>query len=292
MNSLISIVKDGPNEVVDVMGTMDYTNDLKIIGGASVLQANAEFLANEATAWINSQYGGTVSAVLVGNIIETTVAHNLIVGDPVKFTGILGTSTIVPGTVYYVLSASSATQFTMTSTPTGQVPVTLAADPTPTLVARYGYDATACQRDMTEYVLALVHDLKYTGNYKSMRAATLYINAVEGSQRSDMFYVRNACGVRNMTLNGLNGDLTEVNDYGTKRPTAGSYTSLDPGFGPNDSQAWVTFRSTYCQNVSLFGTGCVGMKIDGALHAGGNRSIVANDYTTILSDGIGVWCTG
>ena len=292
MSSLIGIVKDGPNEVVDVMGTMDYVNDLKTIAGASVLQANAGFLANEATAWINSQYGGIVNAILVGNIVETSFAHNLIVGDPVKFTGTLGTSTIVPGTIYYVLSTSSTTQFTMASTPTGQVPVTLVADPTPTLVARYGYDVTACQRDMTEYVLSLVHDLKYTGNYKSMRAATLYINAVEGSQRSDMFYVRNACGVRNMTLNGLNGELTEVNDYGTKRPTAGSYTSLDPGFGPNDSQAWVTFRSTYCQNVSLFGTGCVGMKIDGALHAGGNRSIVANDYTTILSDGIGVWCTG
>jgi hypothetical protein len=34
------------------------------------------------------------------------------------------------------------------------------------------------------------------------------------------------------------------------------------------------------------------MKIDAALHAGGNKSIVANDYTTIISDGIGVWCTG
>jgi hypothetical protein len=292
MNTLINIVKDGANDVVDVMGTITYNNDLGVIKGSEVLRANASFLANEATAWINSQYGGTVGSVLVGNIVQTNNAHNLIIGDPVKFTGVLGTSTIVPGTVYYVLSVPSTTQFTMTSTPTGTVAVNIVADLTPTLVAQYGYDATACQRDMTEYVLALVYDLKYPGNYKSMRAATLYKNAVEGSQRSDMFYVRNACGVRNMTLNGLNGDLTEINDYGTKRPTAGSYTSLDPGFGPNDTQAWVTFRSTYCQNVSLFGTGCVGMKIDGALHAGGNRSIVANDYTTILSDGIGVWCTG
>jgi hypothetical protein len=145
---------------------------------------------------------------------------------------------------------------------------------------------------MKEFVLALVYDLQWTGNYKSLRAARLYKNAVEGSALSDMFYVRNACGIRNMTVNGLNGDLTEENDYGTKRPTAGAYTSLDPGFGPNDSNVWVLERSCYCQNVSLFGTGCTGMKIDGAIHAGGNRSIVANDYTTILSDGIGVWCTG
>ena len=45
------------------------------------------------------------------------------------------------------------------------------------------------------------------------------------------------------------------------------------------------------QNVSLFGTGCVGAKIDGSLHAGGNKSITLNDFTNILSDGIAVWAT-
>ena len=33
------------------------------------------------------------------------------------------------------------------------------------------------------------------------------------------------------------------------------------------------------------------MKIDGDLHNGGNDSIVANDFTQILSDGIGYWVT-
>ena len=33
------------------------------------------------------------------------------------------------------------------------------------------------------------------------------------------------------------------------------------------------------------------MKIDGSLHDGGNRSIVANDFTQVLSDGIGYWAT-
>jgi hypothetical protein len=42
----------------------------------------------------------------------------------------------------------------------------------------------------------------------------------------------------------------------------------------------------------MFGTGCSGAKIDGAIHAGGNRSMVKNDFTTIISDGFGVWCTG
>jgi hypothetical protein len=42
----------------------------------------------------------------------------------------------------------------------------------------------------------------------------------------------------------------------------------------------------------MFGSGCTGAKIDSALHAGGNKSMVKNDFTTIISDGIGVWCTG
>ena len=96
----------------------------------------------------------------------------------------------------------------------------------------------------------------------------------------------------NMTVSGLRGNLTELNDFGTRRPTAGSYVSLDPGFGPNDSVSWVTNKSCYVQNVTTFGVGCVGCKIDGALHAGGNRSIVSNDFTQVLSDGIGVWCSG
>ena len=61
---------------------------------------------------------------------------------------------------------------------------------------------------------------------------------------------------------------------------------------PWDTEAWVTNKSCYVQNVTTFGVGCVGCKIDGALHAGGNRSIVSNDFTQVLSDGIGVWCSG
>ena len=33
------------------------------------------------------------------------------------------------------------------------------------------------------------------------------------------------------------------------------------------------------------------MKLDGSLHNGGNRSAVANDFTQVLSDGIGYWAT-
>ena len=115
------------------------------------------------------------------------------------------------------------------------------------------------------------------------------VSPAQGYELSNMFYVRNGSGLRNMTLTGLNGVLGEPNEYLTRRPTAGAYVSLDPGTGPNDTSVWITNRSPYVQNVSTSGTGCVGMKIDGLLHNGGNKSIVANDFTQVLSDGIGYW---
>ncbi len=155
----------------------------------------------------------------------------------------------------------------------------------------YTYDTVACARDVDRYIDALKHDLIYTGNYKSLLAARYYVNAVNGSIEEDMFYMRNGTGLRNCTVAGLSGTLGSPNAYGTRRPSAGAYVSLDPGWGPNHQDAWITNKSPYVQNVTTFGTGCVGMKVDGDLHAGGNDSIVANDFTQILSDGIGAWVT-
>ena len=116
---------------------------------------------------------------------------------------------------------------------------------------------------------------------------------VYGAQAlSDMFHLRDGTGLRNMTFLGLLGTLSEVNEFGTQRPTGGSYASLDPGAGPDDTSVWITKRSPYVQNNTMFGQGCVGYKVDGTLHNGGNKSIVSNDYTTILSNGIGIWVTG
>jgi len=113
-----------------------------------------------------------------------------------------------------------------------------------------------------------------------------------GDCLKDMFYVRNASGIRNISLSGLAGSLTAPNSLGTRRPTGGSYVSLDPGTGPDDTNVWIVKRSPYIQNVTTFGVGAVGLKIDGYLHNGGNKSIVCNDFTQIISDGIGVYCIG
>ena len=113
-----------------------------------------------------------------------------------------------------------------------------------------------------------------------------------GNALSNMFYMRNASGLRNVTLTGLLGTLSAVDANLLARPTGGAYTSLDPGTGPDDTSAWIFKRSPYIQNVTTFGTGCIGLKIDGTLHNGGNKSIVSNDFTQVLSDGVGIWCTG
>jgi hypothetical protein len=115
------------------------------------------------------------------------------------------------------------------------------------------------------------------------------IQPAEGYETRDMFYMRNGSGLRNCTLQGLFGTLGDPNEFLTRRPTAGAFVSLDPGTGPGDNSVWITNKSPYVQNVTTFGTGCIGMKVDGALHTGGNKSIVANDFTQILSDGIGYW---
>jgi len=154
------------------------------------------------------------------------------------------------------------------------------------------FDNTLITTIFNRYIDAFAYDLNYAGNYRTMWASRFYRNLVLGSAGEDMFYVRNSTGIRNMTLKGLTGTLPEpVPPDVYSIPTGGSFVSLDPGWGINDNRTWITTRSCYVQNVTTFGTGAIGQKIDGALHAGGNKSIVSNDFTQVISDGIGAWIT-
>jgi len=148
--------------------------------------------------------------------------------------------------------------------------------------------------DLDRLLDGVYYDLGYIGNYKTIGAANYFVNAryFDQNKIQNMFLMRDGSGLRNCTLTGLEGTLSAPNLFLTRRPTAGAYASLDPGWGPSDSTAWVGTRSPYVQNVTTFGTACVGLKIDGDLHGGGNQTIVANDFTQILSDGIGVWANG
>ena len=290
MRTIISIIEFGVGETPEVYGTMTYYNNTTLYRAAEILKANKLYLAAEATAWITQSYGGTVTATSsIDSTITTSANHNFVVGDPVIFTNAFGG--VSSDLEYYVFSVLSDTTFTVADTLTAFTAVSLTTS-TATATVRYSFDPTLSVRDIGGYVEALANDLRKSSNYRSARTAELYVNAVKGSEYSDMFRTRNACGLRNCTLSGLDGDLSEDNDFGTKRPTAGAFVALDQGFGPNDQEVWVLTRSHYSQNVTMFGTGCTGAKINAALHTGGNKSMVKNDFTTIISDGIGVWCTG
>jgi len=154
----------------------------------------------------------------------------------------------------------------------------------------YDFDMDLYKRDVRRYIDAFAYDIIYTGNYKSILEGRYYRNTVLGSLTEDMFYCRDTTGVRNCTFDGLSGTLNPPNVFDLyRRPTGGSYISLDPGWGPDDDRCWILNRSPYIQGVTVLGFASIGQKIDGALHNGGNKSITSNDFTQVISDGIGAY---
>jgi hypothetical protein len=285
-----------------VTGNNSPTTDADIKNGAQILSLNTAFMQAEATAYIANTFKATVTAATASTDTFTcSTTAWMVVGDAVRFTGSVGGGVSL-NTTYYISAIVDGLTFKLSSALNGavfDVPTNFSG----TMTVSYYYSAARCQNDVAQYINAVTTDMVYTGNYNSVMAARFYRNALTGSKLDDFYYVRNGCGVRNQTLTGLDGSsdgnttgyqtalTTTINSYGTKRPRAGAYVSLDPGWGPSDSRVWVSSKSTYVQNVTTFGTGCVGQKIDGSLHAGGNDSIVSNDFTQVLSDGIGAWVT-
>jgi hypothetical protein len=240
----------------------------------------------------------TLSAISAGGALFN-VGTSGSMTSTVTYTGFVTGSGLTAGTTYYVASVPSTTTFTVTTsegftninTGTTGSTVQLQTVATPAFTVAYYAPTALTQTDIGYYLNAIVYDLQYTGNYRSLRYAQVLLNSINGSAGSNMWLVRNASGIRNMTMTGLTGYLGNASvTFGTKRPTGGAFTSLDPGFGPNDSNAWIYSRSCYVQNCTMFGYAAIGAKVDGALHAGGYHSMVANDYTCIIGDGIG-WQT-
>jgi len=106
---------------------------------------------------------------------------------------------------------------------------------------------------------------------------TFNVASFETNNSANMFLLNNATNIVQMSMKGLTGT-----------PTAGgtgkaAVTSLDPSGS-------ITTTSPYVQNCSSVNAGATGIQIDGNLHSAGNKSILANDFTQINSDGIGVHC--
>ncbi len=255
------------------------------------LERNRDYIVSEIDAYIDTTYTTTVTNVTAATDVLTCSSTSWMQRNAaVRFTGTVfgGIST---GTTYYIQNVVSSTTFKIATTRDSNTALNIASDAAGSMTVSLYYSSSACLRDVGTYIDALKYDLKYPGNYKSRYAARYYANSVTGSLEEDMYYLRDGTGIRDQTLQGLTGDLLAENEYGTSRVSAGAYCSLDPGWGPEDYRTWINTRSPYVQGVTTLGTAAIGQKIDGALHNGGNDSIVSNDFTQVISDGIGAWIT-
>lgn len=253
-----------------------------------LLELNKQFIIDEIRAYNQSAFSSVVTLTTTSTLTCASTDW-MQRNTAIRFTGVLFGGLNLT-TTYYVQNIINSTTFTVALTKDASSPLGLTGG-SGSMVVAMEYDEELCLRDVVSYVDALKYDLRFTGNYKSLLAARYYSNAVIGSLEEDMYYLRNATGIRNQTLEGLTGDLLAPNAYGTSRVSAGAYCSLDPGYGPDDYHVWIVSRSPYIQNVATFGYAAIGQKVDGALHNGGNKSLTSNDFTQIISDGIGAWIT-
>jgi uncharacterized protein YegJ (DUF2314 family) len=272
-------------------GSVCQTNDRSADWARLQLERNRDYIVAEMTAYISSTFTASVtSAAAATDTFTCSDTSWMKRNAAIRFTGTT-VGGVLTNTTYYIQNVVSSTAFKISTERNSNTAFDITSGGSGSFTVSLYYTSSECERDVHRYIDALKFDLQYPGNYKSRLAARYYANGVTGSLEEDMYYLRNGTGVRNMTLAGLTGDLLAENAYGTRRVSAGAYCSLDPGWGPDDFRTWIIGRSPYVQNVATFGYAAVGQKIDGALHNGGNDSIVSNDFTQIISDGIGAWVT-
>jgi len=107
----------------------------------------------------------------------------------------------------------------------------------------------------------------------------LTVASLEDNNASNMFLVNNQTNIVQMSMKGLTGTP------GAGATGKAAVVSLDPSGS-------ITTASPYIQNCSSVNASATGIQIDGLLHAAGNKSILANDFTQINSDGRGVHALG
>jgi len=300
-------------------GNNNQIEDQEVYNAVLQLELNKEFIVQEVLTYVDDYFCDTVTDIdTTANTLTISDTRWLFRNQQIEFAGestVVTDAGLSPQIQYFILEITSLTEFKIAQVSGGQiqeVDLTQAWNAEFTVKSSYDYNETLCARDVREYIDSIKWDLIYpsiwersytgigsvadftiyrTASYRHRLAARYYVNSVIGSQEEDMYYLRNATGIRLQSVAGLRGDLTPENELGTRRPTAGAYCSLDPGWGPEDERVHITARSPYVQNVSTFGEAAIGQKIDGELHAAGNDSIVSNDFTQLISDGIGAWIT-
>jgi hypothetical protein len=113
---------------------------------------------------------------------------------------------------------------------------------------------------------------------------TMTITALENNDASNMLITNNLTNVTLFTFKGLTGTP------GAGGTGKAAVVSLDP-------DGKISTASPYIQDCTSSNAGATGIQIDGHLHENlsapqGNKSILANDFTQINSDGRGVHALG
>jgi len=108
---------------------------------------------------------------------------------------------------------------------------------------------------------------------------TVTVASLEDNIASNMWLVNNATNIVQMAFKGLTGTP------GAGATGKAAVVSLDPNGA-------ITTTSPYIQNCTSVNDNATGIQIDGLLHSTGNKSILANDFTQINSDGKAVHAIG
>jgi len=107
----------------------------------------------------------------------------------------------------------------------------------------------------------------------------LTVASLENNDATNMFLMNNTTNLVQMSMKGLTG-------------TPGAGGTSKAAVVSLDSSGSITTASPYVQNCSSVSANATGIQIDGLLHSAGNKSILANDFTQINSDGRGVHALG
>ena len=107
----------------------------------------------------------------------------------------------------------------------------------------------------------------------------LTVASLENNNASNMWLMNNSTNLVQMSMKGLTGTP------GAGGTSKAAVVSLDPAGS-------IATASPYIQNCSSVNSSATGIQIDGNLHSAGNKSILANDFTQINSDGRGVHALG
>ena len=198
----------------------------------------------------------------------TEVRPNTGTGHQVKTIGsITGGTGGTPGTYNYVHGTSTSSSTGVASSFVANV--TTDGSSTPSVTIYHGGTGFVTSDTITIAGSSL----------GSSSDLTVTVTALEDNNASNMFLMNNQTNLVQMTMKGLTGT-----------PAAGGTSKA--AVVSLDSSGSITTASPYIQNCSSVNANATGIQIDGLLHGSGNKSILANDFTQINSDGRGVHALG